>query len=169
MSCIAPHGMSDQARDALLRITKADVALLGRRNFEGFRGYWSTVADDPAADPGDRQFAAWLNRVRKIVFSHTLQDADWEHATVTTADPVGTVQALRAEAGGEIRVLSSQSVIRQLLAAAEIDRLELMLAPEIVGGGARLFDDTQPTSRWLLARAQPTDTGAVHLTYERQR
>ena len=170
MSCIAPHGVGEQARDALQQMTTASVALLGRRNYEGFGGYWPHVAADEGAEARDRIFAQWLDRVEKIVFSSTL-DAElaWNNARLATTTPAQTVRELRKAAGDDIRILSSQSIISQLLEADEIDRLELTLAPELVGGGARLFSDGLPSSSWELLETTPTDTHAVRLTYDRNR
>src|SRR6185295_13508563 len=47
----------------------ATTVLLGRKNYQGFGGYWPTIAGDESADPRDRAFARWLNAVEKIVFS----------------------------------------------------------------------------------------------------
>lgn len=168
MSCIAPHGTSVQARDALTTMTAATVALLGRHNYEGFAGYWPNVATDSTADPRDRSFARWLDEVDKIVFSTTLDHLDWNNARLATSGPVETVKVLRSEPGGDIRVLASQSIIRQLLEADEIDRFELTLAPELPSGGDRLFHDDLPSSSWDLLDTVPTDTGAVRLTYQRK-
>lgn len=167
MSCIAPHGVSDQARHALEAMTSATVVLLGRHNYEGFGGYWPGVAADDDADPRDRAFARWLDNVDKVVFSTMLHHLDWDNARLAEQGPVDTVAALRKTDGGDIRVLASQSIMRQLLDADEIDRLELTLAPELAGGGSRLFNDDVTPSRWSLVDTVPTDTGAVHLTYRR--
>lgn len=115
MGPIAPHGMSDQMRDALVEMTTATTVLLGRANYEGFGGFWPGVAEMPGADPRDRQFSRWLTEVDKIVFSTTLDRVDWQHARLAEADPAETVRRLRDQGDGDIRVLSSQSVIRQLL------------------------------------------------------
>ena len=76
------------------------------------------------------------------------------------------VRQLRTEPGGDIIVMSSTSLIRALLAAGEIDRLTLNLAPTIVGGGVCLFDDDVPSSSWTLTSADRSDTGALYLTYD---
>lgn len=169
MGCIAPYGVSDEARDALVEMTSATTVLLGRTNYEGFGSWWPHVADDPAADPRDRLFARWLNAVNKIVFSSAPLRLQWENSRQAERGPVETVQELRDEDAGDIRVLASQSLIRQLLAADQLDRFEVTLAPEIVGGGDRLFGDTPSSARWTLAGVRPSASGAVLLTYDRTR
>lgn len=170
MGWIVPHAITDQARDSLLAMTSGTTALLGRVNYQGFGGYWPPVADDGGADPRDRRFASWLNEVEKVVFSTTLEpDLGWPNSRLATASPAETVRMLRAQGDGDIWVLSSQSIIRQLLEADEVDRLRITLAPELVGGGERLFTDGLPPSRWGLAASQATDSGAIVLTYDRHR
>ena len=52
MGWIVPHAVSDTARDHMIRVTApATTALLGRKNYQGFSGYWPGVADDVNADP----------------------------------------------------------------------------------------------------------------------
>ena len=53
--------------------------MLGRRNAEGFLGFWPPVADDENADPRDRGYAKWLVDVEKVVLTSTLTEAPWEH------------------------------------------------------------------------------------------
>ncbi|MBT2226712.1 hypothetical protein [Nonomuraea sp. NEAU-A123] len=59
--------------------------LLGRKNYEGFGGFWPSVAKDDAADPRDRSFSEWLNAVEKVVFSSTLKEAPWENSRIVDA------------------------------------------------------------------------------------
>jgi dihydrofolate reductase len=69
MGWIVPHAMSEASRDHMVRVTStATTALLGRKNYEGFAGFWPAVAADQNAAPQDRTFATWLNSVEKIVF-----------------------------------------------------------------------------------------------------
>jgi len=170
MSWIVPHATTPAARAHLLRVTTgATTAVLGRKNYDGFAGYWPAVADDEAADPSDRAFSRWLNAVRKVVFSTTLTSPSWPNTRVTAMDPAAVVKTLRDDDGGDVVVLASASVIRALLAAGELDRLSITLCPELVGGGARLFDDEPAGSSWSLTDATPTSSGAICLIYDKVR
>ncbi|WP_112242004.1 dihydrofolate reductase family protein [Kribbella monticola] len=170
MSWIVPHAITEGARDHMTRVTStATTALLGRKNYEGFGGFWPAVADDENAAPQDRAFSKWLNEVEKVVFSSTVTESGWQNSRFVDADPAGVVKQLRAEPGGDIVVLASSSVIRALLAADEVDRLSITLAPELVGGGARLFEDGIPATSWKLSHSTPTESGALTLLYDRTR
>lgn len=170
MSWIVPHALTDTARDHMIRVTSpATTALLGRKNYQGFNGFWPTVADNPEADPRDRAFSNWLNKVEKVVFSTTLDPSspDWQGTRIVNASPADEVRKLRIEEGGDIIVLSSTSIIQALLAADELDRLSITLCPAVVGGGARLFEDGLPSTTWSLTDLSTADSGAICLLYDR--
>ena len=104
MSWVVRHAVTDVARDYMIKVTgSATTALLGRKNYEGFAGYWPPVADDEDAHPADRAFSRWLNAVEKIVFSATLTAADWPNTRVAASDPVATVKQLWQQGGGDIK------------------------------------------------------------------
>ena len=170
MGWVVPHAVTDTSRDALVRLTETvTTVLLGRKNYEGFGGYWPTVARDGAAEPRDRAFAQWLDSVDKVLFSTTRADAPWKNSRLAGTDPVSEVRALRAQPGGDILAMSSRSLISTLLAADELDRLYIMLCPELVGGGARLFEDGLPVTSWSLTDLATSDSGAMSLVYDRKR
>jgi dihydrofolate reductase len=167
MGWVVPHAVTDEARAHLLTIAStASTVLLGRKNYQGFAGFWPAVAGDEGADPRDRAVARWLNEADKVVVSRTLTEAGWANTRVVADDPAKVVRRLRNEEGGDIVVLASGSVIRGLLEAGELDRLSITLCPELVGAGARLFGDGPAGSSWSLTEATPTGSGALCLLYD---
>jgi dihydrofolate reductase len=169
MSWVWPHNITDQARDALVEMTSGTTVLFGRRNYLGFAAFWSPLAVDPEAEPRFRKFAEWLENVNKVVFSTTLGTAPWRNSRVAEAGPVETVRSLRATSSGDVWVLNSASIIRQLLDADELDRLVINLAPALAGGGEPLFANGMPASSWSLAKTTESDSGAIRLYYDRTR
>ncbi|WP_396126724.1 dihydrofolate reductase family protein [Amycolatopsis sp. FBCC-B4732] len=170
MGAIVTYAMTDVARRHLTRIWEgATTAVLGRRNAEGFLGFWPTVAADENADPRDRSYAKWLVDVEKVVFSTTLAEAPWERTRLVNAPAADVVAELKASGAGEILVNSSASVIKALLEADALDRLYLMVCPEIAGGGPRLFDDGLPASKWRLTHHETGELGETAVVYDRVR
>ncbi|MFE7719464.1 dihydrofolate reductase family protein [Nocardia rhizosphaerihabitans] len=169
-AAIARYATTDVARDHLTRLWEnATTAVLGRRNAEGFLAYWPTVAQDDTADPRDRAYAKWLVDTDKVVLSTTVTDAPWERTRMVHAPAADVVTELKATGTGEILVNSSPTVIKDLLAADLIDRLYLLICPEIAGGGQRLFDDGLPDSRWTITHHEVGELGEIALTYDRVR
>ncbi len=167
---IVPYMTSDVAREQLRRIhTGASQVLLGRGSAEGFMGYWGQVADDQNADVRDRGYATWLIRTQKVVFSSTLTAAPWPRTRIVNAPAAEVVAGLRTSGEGDILVNTSPSIIQPLLAADLIDRLYLMVTPEIAGDGQRLFADGLPPSAWRLTHQDTGDMGELALVYDRAR
>ncbi|GAA5063960.1 dihydrofolate reductase family protein [Nocardia callitridis] len=170
LSAIVPYMSTEVARNQLARIWQgATTALLGRGSAQGFMGYWPSVADDDNADPRERGYAKWLTDVEKVVLSRTLTEPPWERSRVIDAPVVDAVAELAATGTGDILVNTSPSVSKPLLAADLVDRLYLIVCPEIAGAGDRFFDDGLPTSKWTLTDKEVGDLGEVALVYDRVR
>ena len=170
LSAIVPYAVTEVGRRQLARITEgASIALLGRGSAMGFMGYWAPIATDPSADPRDRGYARWLVDTDKVVLSRTVTEAPWERTRVVNAAAAEVVAELRRTGGGDILVNTSPSVIKPLLAADQVDRLYLMICPEVAGAGERLFDDGLPASRWTLAHQETGELGEMALVYDRAR
>jgi len=170
IGAIVPYMSTDVARRQLERIhTGATTAVLGRGSAEGFLGYWGAVADDPNADPRDRGYARWLVGTEKVVFSSTLAEAPWPHTRLADGPTAEVVAGLASSGEGDILVNTSPSIIKPLLAADLVDRLYLMVTPEIAGAGARLFDDGLPGTTWSLSLQETGELGEMALVYDRSR
>lgn len=169
MSWIVPHALTMTAREQQQEMMKAaSVAIMGRKNYEGFGAYWPSVATDPSADEHNRGFATWLNTIEKVVISRSLTEASWENSRIA-GDPVAEVDSVQRDGLGDIYVLSSASIIRTLLEADRIDAMKVTLCPEVVGAGDRLLVSALPPSQWLVDDSKRSETGAMHLTFERSR
>lgn len=170
LGAIVPYMTSDVARDQMTRMLQdATTALLGRLNAEGFIGFWSPFADDENADPRDRAYARWLVDSEKVVLSTTVTEAPWNHARIVNAPAADVVAELKASGEGDILINNSASVIRPLLAQDLVDRLYLIICPEIAGGGERLFEDGLPASKWTLTHQETGELGEIALVYDRAR
>jgi dihydrofolate reductase len=58
--------------------------------------------------------AAGMNKSEKIVFSRTLQKADWNNTRLVKADMLAEVRRLKQGAGKDLMVLGSGSILAQL-------------------------------------------------------
>ncbi|KUN30161.1 riboflavin biosynthesis protein RibD [Streptomyces antibioticus] len=170
LGAIVPYAVTDVARNHLTRIWEnATTVVLGRGNAEGFLGFWPSVAEDDNADPRDRGYAKWLVDTEKVVLSTTLTEAPWSRARVVNAPTAEVLADLKATGEGDILINTSASVIKAALAADLVDRLYLIVCPEIAGGGERLFDDGLPASKWTLTHRETGESGEMALTYDRVR
>ncbi len=168
LGAIVPYMSTEVSRNMLARIHEhATTAVLARGNATGFLGYWPSVGEDENADPRERGYAKWLVDAEKVVLSSTLSEAPWERTRVIDAPAVDVLTELRATGSGDILVNTSPSITKPLLAADLIDRLYLIVCPEIAGGGQRLFDDGLPGTKWHLAHREIGELGEIALVYDR--
>lgn len=170
MSWLLAHALDERGRATFAGIYNgATTALLGRKNFEGFSGYWPPIADDPAAHPRDRAYAQWQNAVEKVVFSRTLSDVPGPNARLATRELAEEVADLKSVDGGDIIVLSSASIMRGLLEADLLDVLHLQVVPVVLGGGLRFWPEGAARTDWVLDGITVLPSGAIYQAHRRTR
>jgi dihydrofolate reductase len=137
------------------------ILLFGRITYEMMASFWPT----PAAAQMLPEVAAGMNRRRKIVFSKTLRDASWANTSVVNDDPAAYVRKLKEEAGPDLVVLGSGTIVSQLAQAGSIDEYQFVIVPVVLGAGRRLFKNvTQFPLR--LRNTRSFANGNVFLSYE---
>jgi len=75
----------------------------GRVTYELMAEVWPTADEDPDAHPLMAEFAGIWRDMPKIVYSTTLQQANW-HTTIKRAVDPDEVRALKAQPGGDIAI-----------------------------------------------------------------
>jgi dihydrofolate reductase len=133
--------------------------LLGRTTYEAFAPAWSgrTAEDDPGAP--------FFNETPKHVVSGTLQSADWNNSTILGPYDAERIRALKDEAGGDLYVSGSGTLVRAMLADGLVDALHLFVFPVALGAGERLFTDDGAIAKFALGGTDAYDSGVVHLDY----
>ena len=138
---------------------RVDTVVLGRVGYKEWAGYWPNATAD-----GD--FADFINAVPKHVASRTLKaPLDWSNSSLIEGDLLDFVKQLKAREGGEIAVMASISLVRQLLFAGLLDELTLITHPVIAGQGRHLFEPTDPRTRLVLKNSVTTSKGNIVQTY----
>lgn len=131
--------------------------LMGRVLYEEWASYWPNQGDEVP-------FASFINNVPKYVVSNTLDKATWKNTTVVSGDVAAQLRVIREQAGGDIGMSGSATLVRWLLANGLLDELCLMVHPIVVGRGQRLFEDTA-THPLRLVSHEAFQTGVLNLTY----
>jgi dihydrofolate reductase len=137
--------------------------ILGRKTYELMVKYWPTAAakqDFPEAAEG-------MNRATKIVFSRTLKDPAWSNARAVSSDPAAEVKRLKGEAGPDMIILGSGTIVALLAGAGLIDSFQLVVCPVALGKGRTMFEGVEEFSLRLADKPRAFRNGKVVLTYER--
>jgi dihydrofolate reductase len=136
------------------RLRAADTLLLGRRTYEGFKGFWPAMANDPNARPVHQEIGRLDNTIDKVVISDSLtaaQTAPWHNTRIVTrADAHQQLAELKRQTGNDILVFGSRTLWNDLLANGLVDELHLMIGPVVLAGGTPLFKGPPPVTLQLI-------------------
>lgn len=144
-------------------LSKGDIILYGKTTYQ-LMEYWRTFLENPSEDKSMNDFAIAINRIPKIVFSHTLKSLDWESATIAKSNLKETVLELKKESGNDI-FIGSRSLIIQLLNLNLIDELQICIQPVVAGIGLQLFENINERTIFKLENTKVFKNGAIILYY----
>lgn len=133
--------------------------VFGRVTYEMMASFWPT----PVAAAQMPEVAAGMNRAAKYVFSRRLEKAEWINTTVLQGEPVAEIAKLKR--AGDLTILGSGSIVKQLAAANLIDDYQLMVCPVVLGSGRTLFDGIPGRPVLKLVNSRTFRNGKVFLHY----
>jgi dihydrofolate reductase len=139
--------------------------LSGRATYELMAGFWPTADLDPLSTAPMVEFAAIWRDMPKVVFSRTLERADWNATVVRDVVPE-QIQQLKAEPGGDM-ALGGADLAAAFMRHDLIDEHRLYVHPVVIGQGRRLFGDHGPRIDLRLAGTRTFGSGVVLLHYQR--
>jgi dihydrofolate reductase len=161
-TAVTPDEEIHQHYTDLLR--NAGVVLYGRKTYQ-LMEYWRPLAANPGGNKTMDEFAAVMDHTPKIVFSHTLENLDWESAKLANRDIEEEVLELRQQPGKDIFV-GSPGLIVALTKLNLIDEYQICVHPVIAGSGLPLFKNLSGSINLKLKETKTFGGGAVILYYE---
>ncbi len=155
--------MGDERADYMVdALERADTLMLGRKTYQGFAAYWPHAPENPEAPEVDKVIGAKFNAMEKVVFSRTLESAEWEGTRILPAIDADEIRRLKAGSGKGIKLDGSISVVQQLSALRLIDEYRLMVHPVALGRGRPLFTERIDLE---LVDSERLRSGVAVLTY----
>ena len=135
--------------------------LFGRVTYEMMAGFWPT----PIAHQQMPVVADKMNNGRKVVFSHTLNNADWNNTKLVKGDLIEEVKRMKEDDGPDMVILGSGSIVAQLAAAGLIDFYQVVINPVALGAGRTLFEGLPQIMRMKLTNSRVFKNGKIFLTF----
>ncbi len=118
---------------------QADAILYGRTTYKLMQS-WPTLLENPLEEKSMDDFAMVIDKIPKIVFSHTLKNVEWDSVRLSNQALEEMVVELRQQSGSDILV-GSQSLMITLSNLNLIDEYQLCVHPVVVVKGLPLFDE----------------------------
>ena len=145
-------------------LKSSGVILYGRITYQLMQ-YWQTLLKNSSGEKTMDDFAMAIDKIPKIVFSHTLKNVEWESAKLANRAIEEEVLKLKQQSGKDILV-GSRSLIIQLMNFNLIDEFQLCVHPVIAGKGLPLFENISDRTLLKLSKTKSFSGGAVILYYE---
>jgi dihydrofolate reductase len=139
--------------------------LNGRVTHELMAGFWPTADTDPSSTPPMVEFGRIWREMPKIVYSRTLEGADWNTTVVRDVVPE-EVMELKAQPGGDLS-LGGADLAAAFMRHDLIDEYRLYVHPIVIGQGKSLFQASDFRVNLRLAETRTFGNGVVLLRYQR--
>lgn len=147
-----------EGRDAVLGMHGERFDLvLGRRTYDLWARFWSTVSGNPMADR--------INAATKFVATHRPESLEWGPVEPLGPDVADGVRRLKASDGPDLVLCGSSTLTSPLLEHGLADEVVLIVYPIVLGTGKRFVADGTPGRSLELAETAATPSGVVITRY----
>jgi dihydrofolate reductase len=137
-------------------VRAAGIHAMGRVTYQEMAAHWPTSTND---------YAAPMNELPKVVFSKTLENADWHNSRILRGDLAEEISALKHAPGADIIAHGGASFVQALARANLVDEYRLVINPIALGDGLPLFKDLPAPVRLELVQATTYPDGAALHVY----
>jgi dihydrofolate reductase len=147
---------------AIDQLDSVDILLFGRVTYELMASYWPTelaLKDDPIV-------AEKMNSKSKLVFSKTLDKADWNNTHLVRENIRDEILKLKSQPGKDLIILGSSDLSASLAQAGLIDEYRLMVSPVILGSGKNILHGLPSQLALKLLKTRIFRNGNVLLYYQ---
>ncbi|MGN6531472.1 MAG: dihydrofolate reductase family protein, partial [Ginsengibacter sp.] len=159
---ISWHNVDEEFNEfAIAQLKTADTLLFGRKTYELMERYWSTeeaIKDDPV-------IAGLMNRFDKIVFSKSLEKAQWNNTKLIQENLLQEVKKLKSKPGKDVFIFGSADLSSTLIKHDLIDEFRIMINPVILGNGIPMFKNIVKQIHLQLLKTKVFGNGNVLLYY----
>ena len=136
-------------------LERAGTHIMGRVTYEEMASYWPDATG---------QYAGFMNTVPKVVFSATLDAADWPDSRIARGDLAEEIGALKRQPGKVLIAWGGAAFAQSLSRLRLVDEYRLVILPVALGGGLPLFKDLPKPLRVNLTEARTfADGTAIHV------
>jgi len=147
---------------AIEQTSTVGAILFGRVTYEGMASYWPT----PAAQADDPVVANLMNTLPKVVFSRTLQKAEWNNTRLIEGDMGEEVLKMKQAPGHDLAVFGSANLLSSLMQLDLVDEHRVMVNPVLIGSGTPLFQNIAQKVNLKLVKTRVFESGNVLLYYQ---
>jgi len=159
----------DLAKHSEEVLSTVDTVLWGRGTYLGMQQYWTSVPSNPSASQHEIEHAKWIDATSKVVFSTTLEKAEWNNSRLVKGDVEEEIVKLKQQPGKDMIVLGSPRFAHYLMQLGLVDEYKISISPVILGSGLPLFKDIKEKIDLKLTQNKTFDSGVLSLVYQTEK
>lgn len=149
----------DELKKYVTEITEpVDCIVLGRKLAQGFIPHWASHPEQEGADK--------FNSTKKVVFTKTLDQSEWENTVLAKGDLVDEITKLKNQDGNDMIAYGGATFVSALIKQGLIDEYHLFINPTAIGNGLTIFKELDSKRNLTLVKATAFNCGIVVLHYE---
>ena len=138
-----------------------NILLFGRVTYEMMSNFWPS----PMAYETFPKVAEGMNNSEKIVFSNTLEKADWKNTRLIKDNIIDEIKKLKQQ-GKDMTILGSGSIVSLFAQHGLLDEYIVMIDPIAITDGTPIFKGIDHQINLKLKSNRTFKSGAVVLGYE---
>jgi dihydrofolate reductase len=138
------------------------ILLLGRVTYDLMVSFWPTEV----AKQMMPEVAEGMNNLQKVVFSRTMDKADWKNTKLVKGNLIEEVKKMKDESGDGMVILGSGSIVSQLSEHRLIDEYQCVIVPVVLGKGRTMFEGMTEKLNLKRTNARTFQNGNVVVSYE---
>lgn len=157
------HNVDEEFNEfAINQLNDVDMLLFGRVTYEGMASFWPT----PFAKENDPIIAEMMNTTPKIVFSKTLEKAEWQNTRLVKENVAEEIAKLKQQPGKDLAIFGSSDLAVSLIQMGLLDELRIMVNPVVLGNGKPLLKGIHDKLNLKLLKTMPFRSGNILLYYQ---
>ncbi len=147
------------------QLKNIDTFLLGRVTYKIWESYWPSAALNPNSTQSDIDFSKFADKTQKVVFSKTLDKAEWQNSRLVKDNIAEEVMKMKSQPGRDMVVAGGAKLAQTFTRLGLIDDFLIVVHPVILGVGKPLFGNLTERKRLKLVETKKYKNGAVLLHY----
>jgi dihydrofolate reductase len=147
-------------------VSTVGMPVYGRVTYEMMKNYWPAFLTDETASAHDREHAAWLEGVEKIVVSTTLPHQEWNNTRVLRENVAQELAKLKNEPGKDLVIFGSITLATSLIESNIIDEFQFTISPVILGKGKSFIRNIEEKLQLELLSSETIEGGILGLHYK---
>ena len=158
----------DMYKEVMEHMKNVDTAIYGRVVYYMMKNYWPSLLTKENVDELSLNHAKWVEDVRKVVFSKTIdsnKEELWNNTIQIKENIKEEITKMKDKEGKDMMIFGSPSIVQEFMRLDLLDEFRVYLNPIIIGKGIPMFKDVDLT-KLILKDSHVYKSGVKKLVYQ---